>query len=68
MVRQHRQHVGTGRLYLVAAVGRVLHGVLEDAQMIDPDLKAEWTRHAAGLGLFFCAISIICVAWQLANG
>ena len=68
MVRQHRQHVGTGRLHLDAAVGRVLHGVLEDAQMIDPDLKAEWIRHAAGLGLFFTAISIICVAWQLANG
>ena len=35
---------------------------------IDPDLKAEWIRHAAGLGLFFTAAAIICIAWQLANG
>ena len=36
--------------------------------MIDPDLKADFIRHAAGLGLFFCVLSIGCVAWQLANG
>lgn len=68
MVRQPWRYARPGRLHLDAAVGRVLHGVLEDAQMIDPDLKADFIRHAAGLGLFFCILSIICVAWQLANG
>lgn len=35
---------------------------------IDPDLKAEWIRHAAGLGLFFCCVAAFCIAWHLANG
>ena len=36
--------------------------------MIDPDIQRELIRHAAGLGLFFCLVAIICIAWQLANG
>lgn len=35
--------------------------------MIDPDIKSEWIRHAAGLGLFFTAVAILAIAWQLAN-
>jgi len=36
--------------------------------MIDPDIKSELIRNAAGLGLFFCAVAVVCIVWQLANG
>lgn len=35
--------------------------------MIDPDIKSEFVRHAATLGLIFCAVAILAIAWQLAN-
>ena len=35
---------------------------------IDPDIQRELIRHAASVGLFFCAVAVICIIWQLANG
>lgn len=35
---------------------------------IDPDLKAEWVRHATAVGLAFCVMAVICIVWELANG
>lgn len=32
--------------------------------MIDPDLKAEWIRHATGLGLAFCALAVVCIIFR----